>query len=218
MPNIRHVRFSLHLPDEIRNIAGTSAAEEEQEGIVRDVNPVSLQHHVGQAAESIHAGQGRDKCRHMQFGNPEALECTDQQADSQHDDHCNPHIDLVGHQHAADRGCKADHRADRQVDVAAGQDTQQHTGCQHEHISVLGDQVVDAAGFQGTAVGRDGKEDYDNDQRDHHGVFLEKSANAHSVFIHRHAPLPDWRITAIMLSCVASSAFISPTILPSFMM
>ena len=154
----------------------------------------------------------------MQFGNPEALESADQQSDSKHDNHCDPHIDLVGHQHTADCSRKADHRADGQVDVTAGQDTQQHTGCQYEHISVLGYQVVDAAGFQGAAAGCNSEESHHNDQRNHHRIFLEKCANAHPVFIHRHAPLPDWRITAIMLSCVASSAFISPTILPSFMM
>ena len=51
-----------------------------------------------------------------------------------------------------------------------------------------------------------------------HLLFLEKCANAHPVLIHCHAPLPDWRIKAMMFSWVASSAFISPTNLPSFMM
>ena len=154
----------------------------------------------------------------MHFCDPEALEDTDRKADSQHRENCDPHIDLVVHQHAADGRRKADHGTDRQVDVTARQDTKQHTCRKHEHISVLGDQVVDAARHQGIAAGRDGKEDDDKDQRNDHCIFLEKCANAHFVLIHCHAPLPDWRIKAMMFSCVASSAFISPTNFPSFMM
>ena len=54
------------------------------------------------------------------------------------------HIHALGHQQSAPAR-KADHRANGQIDVAAGQDTQKHTAGQNEDVR-FGDQVGNVLG------------------------------------------------------------------------
>ena len=218
------------LADEIGHEARFAVAEQAQEALVGDVHAVAVEHHVGEAAEGVHAGQRGDKGGHADLGDPEALERADGQADRQHDQHGQPHVGPARHHHAADGRREAHHRADRQVDVASRQDAQQHTGGQHEHVGVLGDQAgqVGREQDQPFLAGPEREHDGHDHQGDDHGVFLEKLTGlealgdgffgGYSLFAHRYAPLPDRRIAAMMFSCVASLAFISPMILASFMM
>ena len=60
-----------------------------------------------------------------------------------------------------------------QIDVTAGQDTQQHTGCQHEHICILRYQVVDVLCKKYLAPCSYIKENEHKYEGDNHSIFLE---------------------------------------------
>ena len=227
------IEIRKHVPHHIGDITGLAVSEKHQELFIGDVHAVALEHHVGKTSEGIHPGQCGNKGRYIDFRDPEPLENPDAEADQQHDQHRQPRIRASRHQDAADRRGKADHRADGKVNVAAGQDAQQHACRQHENIGVFGNQSGQVGGqkdqpflsFPG------GENDRYDDQGDDHHILLKKRPDLEfllirerflpggsaCILIHGHAPLPDLRIVAMMFSCVASSAFISPTILASFM-
>ncbi len=120
---------------------------------------------------------------------------------------------MLLHDHRAERAGEADDGADRKVDVSSGQDAEQHAGSEDKYIAVLRNQVIDILRIQDLALCADREEDNNQDQRKDHGILLQKIAD--TAFFHRQSPLP--RIVAMMLSWVASAAFISPTILDAFM-
>ena len=69
----------------------------------------------------------------------------------------------------------SDHGADAQVDVT-GQNTQQHTDGQDDHVAVLHDQVVDVHGGQVLAPGQNREENVNDNQHDHHAVLSHVQA------------------------------------------
>ena len=195
--------------------------------MIGDVHAIAVEHHIGKAAEGIHAGQGRYKGRYLQLGNPEPLECADGKTDGEHGKHGQPDIGTRGH-HDTAHGCgKADHRTHGEVNVTAGKDTQEHAGCQNEYVGVLGNETRQIGGQkdQTFLAGPSGEDDRHHDKGDDHRILLKKLAQVKApggircaFLAHCHAPLPDLRIAVMIFSCVASSAFISPTIFASFMM
>ena len=134
------IEIRKHVPHHIGDITGLAVSEKHQELFIGDVHAVALEHHVGKTSEGIHPGQCGNKGRYIDFRDPEALKNPDAQADQQHDQHRQPQIRASRHQDAADRRGKADHRADGKVNVAAGQDAQQHACRQHKNIGVFSNQ------------------------------------------------------------------------------
>ena len=63
--------------------------------------------------------------------------------------------------------------ADRQVDVAARQDAQQHAAGHDQHICVLQKQVGNVLRVGQSSARQDREENKDDDQRDHHGVLFQ---------------------------------------------
>ena len=160
--------------EDVRHIAVGTAAEELDELFIRHGDRFALQHDVRQAAEHHHARERGDEGRDLDIRDPEGLPRADQQTDDEHDQHREPHVQIAAHQHGADRTDKADDRADGQVDVADREDAQQHTGGQHEHIGVLGDDIRQVLGQQQLAVGAPGEERRHQYKRDDHRVFLNE--------------------------------------------
>ena len=109
----------------------------------------------------------------MDISDPVALECADGQADAQHHEESGPDAPAGCHQLRAYRTGETDNRANGKVDVTAGQDTQQHTGSQDKHISVLGQQVIDILRQQDLTARLPGEEDYHQHQNQDHCVLLE---------------------------------------------
>ena len=211
------------IPQHIRNIAALSVAEQCQERLIGHINAQAVQHHVRKSPEGVHARQRRDKGRYAHFCDPETLEGTYGQADREHCQNCDPHVTAAHHQSASDCSCEADHGSDGQVDITAGQDTHQHTGRQNKHVSIFCNQTrnigrqEDQSSFALIKWPQGENDSYDH-QRDRHRVLLEESTKIKLLLVHDQSPLPALRIAAMMLSWVASSAFISPIILPSFIM
>ena len=218
------------LTDHIGNEALLAVAEEPEKLLIGNVHTVAVEHHIGKSAEGIHAGQRGNKRRNPDLGNPESLERADGKADGQHGQDGQPHVCAGCHHGAAHSRREADHGADGQVNVAARQNAQKHAGGQHKYVGVLGNQTGHHGRLEYLSLlaRPECKGNGHNHQGDGHGVFLEKLTHAlpavrrgfsgfRPVFTHGHTPLPDRRMAAIMFSWVASSAFISPTILASFM-
>ena len=160
--------------EDIGHIAVGAAAEELDELLVGDGDRLALQHDVGQAAEDHHARERGDEGRDLDVGDPEGLPRADQQTDREHDQHRQPHVHVLAHHDGADRADEADDRADGQVDVAAGEDAQQHAGGQNEHVGVLGDDVRQVLRQKQLAVGAPGEESRHQHQRDDHRVLLNE--------------------------------------------
>ena len=203
-----HQRHQMQLlaDEHIGNIAVRAAAEEADKRGILHSQGLALQDHVGQSAEDQHTGQGGDEGRNLHIGDPEGLPAADGQADGQHGKNRDPHIGALAHHHRADGADKADNGADGQVDVAAGEDTQQHTGGQHEHIGVLGEEVIDILGQQDLAVCLPGEEGSHQHQDQHHGILLDKPHDfllVHLLFL-LYVLLPDFRMAPMIFSWVAS--------------
>ncbi len=168
---------SIRTVEDVGHIAFGTAAEELDELLIGDGDRLALQHDVREAAEDHHAREGGDEGRDMDIGYPEGLPGADQETDEEHHQDDQPHIQVVAQQDRADGTDKADHRADRQIDVAAGENAEQHTGCQHEHVGVLGDDVGQVLGQKKLAVGAPGEKRRHQHKRDDHGVLLNKCQN-----------------------------------------
>ena len=159
--------------EDIGDIAVGAAAEDLDKQLIFDSNGLAAEDNIGKAAESQHTGQGRNERRNMDIGDPEGLPCADGDTDEEHEEHGEPHIHSVAHPDRADSTRKADDRADGKVDIAAGQDAQQHTGRQHEHVSVLRDDVCDILRKKELSAGFKCEEQNHQHKDNYHCVFLE---------------------------------------------
>ena len=200
---------------DIGNIAVCTAAEQPDEGFIGNSQGFALQDHVGQAAEHQHAGQSGDKGRNMDESNPEGLPCADGKTNGQHSQNGNAHGGSLAHENGADGTDEADNGTNGQVDVTAGQDAQQHTGCQHEHIGVLREKVGDVLGQKQLTAGLNAEESSHQHQNQDHGVFLDKV----QCFFLIHMPFLLYllllRMAPMIFSWVASLPSNSPTMRPS---
>ena len=160
--------------EEVRHVAVRAAAENADEGLIRDGKRLALKHDVGKTAEHEHACKRGDERRHMHEGYPERLPCADRKAEQQHEDDDEPHVQPLAEPDRAQRADKANNGADGKVDIAAGEDAQQHTGCQHENISVLGDYIGDILRHEYLAVCAHGEERQHEQQDKHHRILLDK--------------------------------------------
>ena len=157
----------------------------------------------------------------MDVADPEALPHADDarcgQAD--HDDDDGVEVG-VGQHLRAERADKADRGTDGQVDVAAGQDAQQHAAGHHQHVGVLQQQVRQVLRVEQAAAGQEREQGKHHHQGDDHGVFFHELRDiglSHSCISLARYFLSDLRIAAMIFSCVASAAGICATICPSFM-
>ena len=65
------------------------------------------------------------------------------------------------------------HTTNRQVDVASGQNTEQHAGGQDKYIGILGNQVVYVLRKKHLASRVHGKQYDDNRKSDNHCIFFQ---------------------------------------------
>ena len=183
---------------------------------------LGLQDDVAQAAAHQHGGQGDDEGGDVHIGNEEAHEDTEQSAHGQSGSHggrCGPAE--VNDQGAGHGAGGSDHGANAQVHVA-GQNTQQHTDGQDDHVAVLHDQVIDVHGGQVLALGDDGEEQVNHNQHDHHAVLLQTGSGLFKRLVLCHyASTSSFLLWAMMQDIMASwviwSPESSPAISPSLM-
>ena len=113
----------------------------------------------------------------MDIADPPALPHADDGADGQADQDGGD----GAHAHFAHKlGTHGTHQAlggaHGQVDVTAGEDTQQHAAGHDQNIGVLQQQVGQVLGIQHSAVSDHSKQDEDHHKGDDHGIFLQQRA------------------------------------------
>ena len=116
--------------------------EQAGEGCVLDRNSLTVQDKAADTAEDKHARQGGDERRNPHITDPVALPHTDSQAGQKAKDDRDIGVPaVVIDQHSRQTAGQADDRTNRQVDVTACQDAQQHTAGKNQHVAVLQQQV-----------------------------------------------------------------------------
>ncbi|MNL06275.1 hypothetical protein D3C87_1269080 [compost metagenome] len=132
---------------------------------------LSLGDRDGRATKDQHAGQGDNERRHAPNRHPVTLRCTNQRTCRQADHRYGEEVQsILNHQHGGQRADHADHRTDREVDVAAD-DHHQHAQ-RHDHdVAVLQQQVGQVEWLHQRPAGGHLEEHHDDDQRGQKTVF-----------------------------------------------